>query len=53
MGIMYFPDEVPKGKKKNSWLRTAHDWLFEESVVRIWIIVFILMVLNFFLWFFL
>lgn len=57
MGIMYFPDEVPYGnknnkKKKKNWFRVAYDWCVNESLVRLWTIVFILILLNFILCFF-
>lgn len=57
MGIMYFPDEVPNGnkkkkKKKKSWFMAAYDWCFNGSLVRLGAIVFIFMLLNFILCFF-
>ena len=55
MGKMYFPDEVPNKKKKKenkSWFRVAYDWCVNESLVRLWTIIVILMLLNFILWFF-
>ena len=50
MGFMYFPDEVNKNIVKKSWIKSVYDWLFEESIVRTWIIVVILIFFNILIW---
>lgn len=59
---MYFPDEIEgkdkerrnrrKKRQKRNWIKVAYNWCFEESLVRAFIIVLILMVLNFLFWYF-
>ena len=59
---MYFPDEIEgreKGKRnrrkkrqKRNWIKVTYNWCFEESLVRAFIIILILMVLNFLFWYF-
>lgn len=61
---MYFPDEIEgkekekkkrneqKRTQKRNWIKVAYNWCFEESPVRAFIIVLILMVLNFLFWYF-
>ena len=58
MGLMYFPDEIDREKRRNkkrrktNWIKVAYNWCFEESLIKAWIIVLILMLLNLILWFF-
>lgn len=55
MGKMYFPDEIDNFKKEKSknWLNAVWNWVFEESVIRTWVIAIILWVLSFIIWGFL